>query len=167
MTNLSTVFLVLSLFLAPALTFGGTTSKNKFPLASQISSKNLIGTLKNPDVVDGCGCSFQLPAERAKPDSKKFIFLSDIDGKNVYMNIAGKDIVLKRLGGGEFPEAKKRSRFTERYFGDNTNVQVDYLTTWVCPPKDESCEVTRFDGSITAQQGTQKEVLKVKGDCGC
>lgn len=128
-----------------------------------------IAELKNSDVVDGCSCGFQTAVEAKKPDSQKFLFLSELGTSEGWMNINGKDIKLKLVKTTENTRRRARvgDRFYEEYSSPGVKVRIDYTTKWVCPPRDESCEVTNYDVAITVTKGKSSKTLKAKGSCGC
>lgn len=138
------------------------------PVSPETGTSRMIGKLKNSHVVDGCSCSFQFPADWSDKKSFKPIFLSEIEGPPAYMNIDGQDVKMTRVGPEPtHAELKKGTRFTKNYRAQDTKVIVEFTATWLCPPKDESCEVTHYDGTLSVLKGSRKETVKAKGDCGC
>ena len=86
------------------------------------------------------------------------------------MNINGKDTKLKRVKTTDDPEGEPRvgSRFFEEYEGaSGLKVKIDYVTTWVCPPLDEACEVIKYNVSITVTKGKTSKTIQAAGACGC
>lgn len=138
-------------------------------LPDSISAQVKIGDLKNPNVVEGCGCGFQTAAEARKRNSKKFLFLSELGTTENWMNINGKDTRLKFVKTSENTRrrAKVGDRFYEEYSAPGIKVRIDYVTKWLCPPRDESCEVTKYDVTITVTKGKTSQVVKATGSCGC
>jgi hypothetical protein len=128
-----------------------------------------IAELKDPDVVMGCSCSIQTAKEAKKPNSQKFLFLSELGTDDAWMNINGKDVKLTRVKSteNEDDEYKIGRRYYEEYSAKGIKVRIDYLTTWICPPEDEGCEVTKFDITITVTKGEASKALKAMGLCGC
>ncbi len=127
-----------------------------------------ISELKDPSVVDGCSCSVQTLNEAKKPDSQKYLFLHEY-GNDAWMNINGKDTKLTRVKSTEDEdvEYKVGRRFYEEYSAKGIKVRVDYLTTWICSPDDEGCEVTKYDITITVTKGDDSKIVKATGVCGC
>src|SRR5436190_18938963 len=130
------------------------------------NQKSLIGTLSNPELVDGCGCYLRTPAENLKKNSKRFVFMSGLENEPAYVNIAGKDVKLKQVSSTEPKEAKKGGRFSKTYSAPGLKVQLDFLTTKVCGPHDEECEVTDYEATLNAQQGSDSQSVKLAGECG-
>lgn len=128
-----------------------------------------IAELKNPNVVEGCGCSFQTAVEAKKRNSQKFLFLSELGTNEGWMNINGKDTKLRLVKTTEKPNrrAKVGDRFYEEYRATGIKVRLDYLTKRVCPPRDESCEVINYDVTITVTKGKDSKIIKTGGSCGC
>jgi hypothetical protein len=167
------IFLFLAgVLIIPKIALSETSSAQSKPggtSSSAVSPKTLIGTLKNPDSVEGCGCYFQTPAEEKKKDSRRFIFESDLDLTSASMNIDGRDLKLKIVGKpSRLPDkVKKGFHFTRQYSAGSIQVKVDFVVSWLCPPKDESCEVTNYDVTLTVEKGERKQTIQLKGGCGC
>jgi hypothetical protein len=165
-------FLMGSLLLSPKIAFSESSPPPSNPGKTStpaVPQKTLIGNLKNPDVVEGCGCYFQTPPEEKKKNSKKYIYMSDLEETPAYMNIDGQDVKLKIDGTPpRLPDkVRKGFRYSRKYSAGSIKVQVDFVVTWLCPPKDESCEVTNYDAAISVVKGNQKQVIQTKGGCGC
>jgi hypothetical protein len=129
---------------------------------------NLIGTIKNSNAVDGCGCSLQTLKESKNPNSNRFIFFSDID-EVAFINLDGKDVKLKLISKVDY-KGKERvgKKFSRKYVAGNATVLVEYVITSVCAPNDESCEVTGHSGTITVTKDSRMQKLtKLTGGCGC
>jgi len=126
-----------------------------------------IGFIKDFSEYEGnAGCTLRLPQDDKK-DRKNFIFLSDYDD-NAVVNVDGKDVNLKlkvrKEPKGE--DLKVGQKSEEDYTGTGVKVHVDYVTTWVCPPDDESCEVTSFNAIVIVTRGNSRKAVRVKGVCG-
>ena len=140
-----------------------------FCASSDVFGQVKIAELKNSGVVDGCNCGFQTAVEAKKPDSQKFLFLSELGSREGWMNINGKDTKLKLVKTTDNSRRRARvgDRFYEEYSAPGVKVRIDYTTKWVCPPRDESCEVTNYDVTITVTKGKTSKTVKAKGSCGC
>lgn len=141
-----------------------------FGVSSDIFGQVKIGELKNSDRVDGCSCGFQTAVEAGKTDSQKFLFLSELGSREGWMNINGKDTKFKLVKTTE--NTRRRARVGDRFYEEYSDtagvkVRIDYTTKWVCPPGDESCEVTNYDVTITVTKGKTSKTVKAKGSCGC
>ncbi len=137
--------------------------------SSDVFGQVKVAELKNANVVEGCSCGFQTAVEAKKADSQKFLFLSELGTNEGWMNINGKDTKLKfvKITQNTRRRAKVGDRFYEEYSALGVKVRIDYTTTWVCPPRDESCEVTNYDVNITVTKGKISKTVKAKGSCGC
>jgi hypothetical protein len=133
--------------------------------AAPESAKLVIGRLKTKGLSEGCGCGFYYPSD-SRSRSPKFIFSSD-DQNFAWMNIGGQDIELKLLRSTDPKVIRVGSRSTRIYRASGIKVTVSFVTTWICPPRDEACEVTRYNGTFTLTKGGLKRVVILKGDCGC
>jgi hypothetical protein len=64
-------------------------------------------------------------------------------------------------------EPKKGDRSKSIYATGNIKVQVDYVVTDICDPKDQECEVTSYAATITVKRGSSQQVVKAVGSSGC
>ncbi|QYO67316.1 hypothetical protein [Leptolyngbya sp. 7M] len=128
-----------------------------------------IAELKNSDRAEGCSCSFQVPAEASKRNSTKFIFVSELGSNVGWMNINGRDTRLKLIKSTEKTSGRVRvgDRYFEEYSGPGFSVRIDYTVTRVCPPRDEGCEWTKYNVTITVRKGAASQSIKAAGECGC
>jgi hypothetical protein len=130
-----------------------------------------IAALKNSNLVSGCTCVFQTAAEAKKRNSQKYLFLSELGTREGWMNIDGKDTRLKLVKSTENTNIRRRARvgnrFYEEYRAAGIKVRIDYVTRWVCPPRDEGCEATDYNVTITINKGKSTQTLKATGACGC
>jgi len=122
-----------------------------------------VATLLKAEIDQGCGCSFYLPSDTKAAQSP--IVQWDIDGP-ASMHLQGRLERLKivqplplhaALGQGASCELENAS----------TKVRGSFKATWVCPEGSESCEVTRYAGTLSVIQGSVSTPIPVQGDCGC
>lgn len=153
--------------LAPlVLLFALTTTygqAQKQPSVAALDPK--IGVIKKA-LTDGCGCTLQLPEDYRK-HNERAVFLHDFSDI-IQMNIDGKDVRLKLIS--ESPQPKKEKVGNHRkevYSAGRDRVEIEYVTTKVCPPKDESCEAIWYSATITVIRGKQSHQVKTQGLCGC
>jgi len=143
-----------------------------FAAPSQMTGQNKntgasikVGIVKDNSLSEEGGCSLQLPVD-LKRKNERFVFLNDY-GENAVMNIDGKDVKFKLVSHHQSTEkAKKGDRSTWTYAARGTTVRVDFVVTGVCPPNDESCEVTSYDATITVTRGGSQQQVLAKGQCG-
>jgi hypothetical protein len=160
------VFLSVAVLIAltPVLP-GISIGLNADRLAVQTHSK-IIGTIKNNKVVEGCGCSLQVPSKSQKY-SQDSVFLADFS-QHAWMNIDGKDVKLTQVKTTEPKGAlKKGARFQEVYLAPHTKVQIDYVVSSVCKPQDQECEFTGYDANIKVTRDRRQQIVKTVGGCGC
>lgn len=135
--------------------------------ASPQKTAPTVSNIKDPSVVDGCGCYFRFPFEWNKRSrSDKYLFMGGID-EDPWMNIDGKDMQLTLIGESKSTNTSIGSRSNERYRTNGVNVRVDYIVTRVCRSDDENCESTEYDVTFTVTKGGLNRVIKAKGVCGC
>jgi hypothetical protein len=73
------------------------------------------------------------------------------------INIDGRDIELKLIKGNLPDKNFKVGRGGYQIWkGRKTTVRLDYIFTWLCPPKDEHCKVYYYKG--TASQHRRKKL---------
>jgi hypothetical protein len=127
---------------------------------------SIINNVKDASVLQDCGCYFGLPGEEKKK-LPKWIFLADLSEGSAWMNIDGRDVKLRltRLAGPG--RAGVGNRLTRTYVAAGIKVSVLYITTRVCRPDDEQCESTDYNATFTVIKGQRKQILKLKGGCGC
>ncbi len=154
--------LLAPVFLLIALTTANGQAQKQSTAAT---SAPKIGVIKKP-LTDGCSCTLQLPEDYRK-HNERAVFLHDFSDI-IQMNIDGKDVRLKLVS--ESPQPKKEkvgNRRKEVYSAGKDRVEIEYVTTKVCPPKDESCEVTWYSATITVIRGKESQQIKALGTCGC
>jgi hypothetical protein len=156
------IFAIAILF--PATTSGSAGQTKK----SNDSSGFKIGYLGDRSIPDGCNCTFTSLSQMHRK-SPRYMFASDIedDEKTAWINIDGKDIELKLLSRLDPRREKVGSRSGRTYTATGIKLVATYIVTWVCPPKDEACEVTRYDGVFLITKNGPTRSLKLKGECGC
>ena len=128
-------------------------------------SGNLVSRLNASH--DGCGCYFSFNQSDYKK-SKLIFFASIVEENDIWVGIDGRDVKLKLVSRVE-PKGRERvgSRTTEKYSAAGVTVTLIRTATWVCPPRDESCEVTKYSAVFTVTKGKRKQVVRAVGECGC
>ena len=131
----------------------------------KLSSSFRVGLIKDSRLFHEGGCSMQLPNDWNRHNDN-YIFISDFDNRG-FINIDGKDFTLRQESADEGQgrlHIGKREKYVFR--GEGVEVVADYVVTWICPPANESCEVTHYDGKLTVTRGSEKQTIVVKGLCG-
>jgi len=133
-----------------------------------ITDDTMVGIIKNSDVMQGCGCYFN-PATETNRGSTRYVFLASLEaGQNAWMNIDGKDVKLRLIKSVDPKgQIKVGKRSTGQYASGDIVVNVEKVVTGVCPPKDEDCEVTDYEATISITKGNRAQTAKAKGGCGC
>jgi len=156
------IFALLALLLpfSLAITAQGQSPQEK-TTTQKTTVNNLIGTLKNAKVINDCGCSLH--------NINSYILYTDLDEKEGYINLDGKDVKLKLVSKVDY-KGKPRvgKKFSRKYTARDVTVLVEYVITSVCDPKDESCEFINHSGTITATKDFRiQKMAKLPGGCGC
>jgi len=127
------------------------------------TATNSVGNIKNANVVEGCSCSLS----RGK-NSNKYVFLSDDEKKNAWMNIDGRDIKLNFVS---TTQTKRRSRaerrgdrFTDKWEAPGITVRIDYVVT---APMTNDKEYVDYGTTITVTKNGKTQTSKATGNCGC
>lgn len=130
--------------------------------------KGMVGILDMSDRADGCGCYFSF--NKADDRARRLVFFASHEGNGntAWMNIDGRDVRL-RLVKETKPKEKIRvgSRYTSRYAAGDVTLDVIRVVTWLCPPRDEGCEITKYSTTITIRKGSRTQVVRTVGSCGC
>lgn len=127
-----------------------------------------IGFIKDQSLSDGCSCTFGRPSQ-IRGEAPRYLFVSDVEDeeKTAWLNIDGEDVRLKLLSSRNPGSERVGSRSTRTYAAAGLTVTATYVATWVCPLKDEACEVTRYRGDFKITKGGVTRILQLKGECGC
>lgn len=129
-----------------------------------------IGTIKKKDLPHECGCSLWNPKDyvRANWDAnRKVVFFSELTDYGL-INIDGQDVRLQFVEASPPPaKAKVGQPSWQKFKAERLEVRIDFVATKVCGARDESCERTHYNATITATRGRQTNLVKTKGFCGC
>jgi hypothetical protein len=117
-----------------------------------------------PDADFGCGC--YLSRSKSELEQSRYLFVGPMDDP-AYLNLNGKTIRLRQVGGNTRRDRRIGDRFRETYAGDGVTVRIDYVVTRICDPNDENCESTDYKTRLTVRRGKQVTVLNGFGVCGC
>ena len=122
-----------------------------------------LSYVTNPEI--GCGCSFA----RNKTDLRlrRYIYIQGIDDP-AYININGKNLELQPVDSSELNgKVKVGTQAWETFTAGDLKIRLDTTVTWVCPPNDESCEVTYYKAKLTVNGKGQEIKEMLTGHCGC
>lgn len=80
------------------------------------------------------------------------------------INVNGRDIDLKQSGGylADKNFTVGRGGY-EIWKGKNITVRLDYIYTWLCPPKDEQCEVYYYKGVLDIDYSGRRRKVNIAG----
>ena len=80
------------------------------------------------------------------------------------ININGRDTDLK-LTSDNLPEKnfKIGQGGYQTWKGRNVTVRLDYIFTWLCPPKDEQCEVYYYKGILDISYKGKRKKVNITG----
>lgn len=140
------------------------------PSSVAAQKRSLVGAIKNKDAVSGCGCYFYFG--RYLTRTSREIFASDTD-EDAWMNIDGADTKLKFVSRTEPSRVDRRgaprvgSRSTEKYAAGDITVEILFIVTAVCTPKDPQCEGTGYAAVFKVRKGRRSQVVRANGGCGC
>jgi len=118
---------------------------------------------QNKDFESGCACNVL--------DAKgRFLAVSALEETApVIVRFDGKKRQLPWVSSSrKAGPAKKGDKFNKMYADGSTKLTLGLVTTFVCGPSDESCEVTRYAVDLVLEDGARKaRIASLKGDCGC
>ena len=122
----------------------------------------MIGYIKNEDLVDMCGCTFE-----HRTSARGNTFAADASGDIAWMNIDGEDVKLKLTHSGGSKVHRIGSRYTETYEADVVKAVLVMTVNRLCIPHSPECETTGYNVTITVSKDTRRATVKAKGQCGC
>jgi hypothetical protein len=127
-----------------------------------------ISPLKKEDINYGCGCSFHYPIQQKE---KGVQILQWEEGEKASLRLNGSLERLDVVGATQTHRLKNRVSVGDRTVfslaGPSVKVTADCTIMWICPPKSEGCEVTRYRArlEITSEKGNAS--IPAWGECGC
>jgi hypothetical protein len=146
---------------------GSPAGKDKSPKTQPNPIK--VGLVKQE--VDGC--LLQLPADYKKQNDRNVFNSGDENSTDdcecAFMNLDGRRVRLKRIHSKWPPGGpdKVGKQGVQLYTAANTRVEVDWVVTHVCGPRDgEECEGVDFSATLKITRQGASAVLNVRGGCG-
>jgi hypothetical protein len=126
--------------------------------------RSLIGHFQSTDtietVLDGCACRLS-----STQHDSAYVFISTMDGKTAWMNIAGTTIRL-RLSNSDESDIRRQS-FTRKYkaHGLSVSVHIERSPT----PRDLQSESDGFyvNVTLTVHKGSKMQTIYALGLCAC
>lgn len=128
--------------------------------------KNMVGILRMSSSADGCGCYFSF--NKADDKARRLMFFASDQDMGIWINIDGRDTRLRLIRETK-PNGRIRvgSKFVSHYGASDITVDLVQVATWVCPPRDESCEVAKYSATFAVRKGSRTEIVRAVGSCGC
>jgi hypothetical protein len=131
--------------------------------ARAAAQEALVGALREQDAIEGCSWS------ASSPDvGEGFVFLAERDESVIIMNIGGVDVRLSLDSSSDAGSLSRvGDRLTKVYTAASTRVEARFTATWICPPDQEGCEVTRFIVTFHVRRGNEAQTVEAVGAVGC
>ncbi|MGH9943658.1 MAG: hypothetical protein ACRD9R_15030 [Pyrinomonadaceae bacterium] len=111
-----------------------------------------------------CGFYFSFPDEE-RASVGKYVFISQVDGEDAWMNLNNRDTPLKLIRISPYPKERIGARRRSDYFAGGFAVRVETIVTRLSD--ENNYEPTRFKVGITVSKGTRKKVVSAVGYAGC
>jgi hypothetical protein len=127
--------------------------------------RNLVGVLRMSNRADGCGCYFSF--NKADDQARRLMFFESDQNMGIWINIDGRDTRLGLVRKSKVNRLRVGSRLTSQYAAGDVTVDLVKTVIWVCPPRDESCEITKYSAVFTVRKGNRTQVVRAVGSCGC
>jgi hypothetical protein len=126
-----------------------------------------VGVVTDQVEFENGGCQLLPSSDHSDPfNSERFVFMSDFNGRAV-MNINGHDILFNLVRSTDTrKQPRKGDRSQYWYSAGSISVEVDYTVTGVCPPDDESCEVSDYRATIRITAASARRSITAHGLCG-
>ncbi len=156
--SITRILLLLLFVVAPSAQFSQTPRTRSTSASSgAASNKLIIGPIKREHISDGCGCTYTF-----KDDRNRTIYSDDFD-QNVWMNIDGRDVKVKKVSEVSVPkgEVRKGQRTTATYIVPGLKIKVESVVG-----KDYG-EGHDYSGTITVTKGSLQQTVRIVGSCGC
>ena len=120
--------------------------------------------LADSDIEFGCGCAAYCPVEK-KYDG--FMIARWGDEDRIQLRLNGKFLELPQVGSGWGFSDRLGEPYKQSFRSDSHQLDLNLVTTHVCPEGAEDCEVTWFEGTLTVTSEARHGRLKVWASCGC
>jgi hypothetical protein len=126
----------------------------------------VIGALHQPHTSEA-GCAFQLGG----PPEDSDVFQYDFDAPIAWLNLDGKDVKLTvddyRENLVRKDQITKGDRRSWKLSAKGVKVTIESHSTTGCDDaKDDACEASYEDATITVMTGHKTRTTRVKGNCG-
>jgi hypothetical protein len=134
-----------------------------------IKTPIVIMPLAEGEFTHGCGMGFYTTPRQRHPSQT--VFQLDDTGPTATAKVNGELLHLGQVKYEEHPKVPGKVSIGDRYHevwkSGETTIDLSYRVTFICPPGDDACEVTRYKGVMTVIKGGARRSIKVWGDLGC
>jgi hypothetical protein len=124
-----------------------------------------VGTIKNypaTGLMTGCGNLYAYPLQRTDPSPEAYVFLSNGDGGNAWMNLDGRDVRLQQS-----KQSADQYR-PQEYFYRLGTLRVSVLLEAFKPEGSADGDTgPMFKMKITLRRGRAKRIIHAVGDSDC
>ena len=137
--------------------------KAQSPITPSPRPKFKIGYVIDGNIGVGCSLSLNIADRR----ERRYVFVQGMD-EPAYINLDGENLKLELVDYSDVKNVPEKvgDRSWEIYVAGDVKVRIDRTVTWVCDPKDESCETTYYKAVMTITRKTQRAIIKTVGLCG-
>lgn len=152
------------MFLLPGVVVCGQTRR---PHPSRLHAPG-VGNIENLSEVSrtvSCGFYFQLP-KRGEPQPDRYVFISQVNGEDAWMNLDGRDTRLELIRISPYPKERLGARRRIDYRAPG-GYRVRVETTVTGLSDENNYEPTRFRVRLTVSRGGRTAVVRAVGSAGC
>ncbi len=149
-----------ALFLSPLVSAQGPAQKKRpGPRVGEIENLTKVSETVS------CGFYFQLPKQE-EPGANRYVFISQPDGRDAWMNLDGRDVRLTLVRISPYPKERVGARRRIDYrAGGGHRVLVETIVVGLSD--ENNYEPTRFRVTLTIGKGGRKRVVRAVGYSGC
>lgn len=122
-----------------------------------------FGTLLESEIVFGCGCGFRSAKQAEGLDS----YLLQWELEELAMMFVNGELVRLKVETSPFYAKRVGEKYDIKLSSPTVSARGSMTSTWVCPRKQQSCELSKFQGSLSVQTPKGRAILPLVGSCGC
>ena len=152
------------MLLLPGALVGGQTRG----VASTRFQAPRVGNIRNLSEVSktvSCGFYFQFP-KKGQADSGRYVFISQMNGEDAWMNLNDRDTRLKLVSISPYPKERIGARRIIHYSAEGGyKVRVETIVNGLSD--ENNYEPTSFKVTFTISKGAGKKVVRAVGYSGC
>lgn len=135
--------------------------------ADEILNQNGISLHSMDEMTEAggdCGCYFYYPG---RPENEAFILYWPFHDGTAVIKVNGKLEKMDILSDDSNDASKYKNQIQFSMKNATTSVSGNCIATWVCPEDSESCEITKYAGTIQIKYMDKEIEVPVEGACGC